>query len=262
MQGGQNRQPLGYTIVEVLIVLAVSSFMFVIAANFINGKQARTAFTQGSNDVASNLQSVLDQVTDGHFSDVPITCTNTGSTLTIINNPSPSQGTNQDCVFLGKLLHFYAAGGSDRNDYEVYSLAAARDSKNPVGSNTLIQNVSQLTTQGAVSQNLFVQTMDVVDTAGSHHHNAFNIGFAQGLGTADALAPDTYKSGAQNVNLIYFSGAWGVNGVGSTYIQPAKSATICVTDSNRSADVFIGGTSNNSNELSIRVKQLGAVTCP
>ena len=59
MLGGRNRhskQPFGYTIVEVMIVLAVSSAMFLIAANFINGKQERTAFSQGSNEMVSQLQ--------------------------------------------------------------------------------------------------------------------------------------------------------------------------------------------------------------
>ncbi len=76
MPGGRNRQSLGYTIVEVLVVLAVSSFMFVIAANFINGRQERASFASGSNDLASALRNVLNQVADGHYSDVPMTCTN------------------------------------------------------------------------------------------------------------------------------------------------------------------------------------------
>lgn len=258
MQGGQKRQPLGYTIVEVLIVLAVSSFMFLIAANFINGKQEKTAFTEGTNDMVSNLQKVLEDVTDGHYSDIPLTCTVSGDALRIVTGGT-GQGTNKDCVFLGKLVHFYSASGGPNVNYDVYSLAAARAISGSLP-NAQVASVPDLTTTSTINQNLEVKSMKV-DTGHGIDGDAFSIGFAQSLGTMDDIAPDTYESGSQTVGLIYFSGGWGVNSVAGTYVQPAKSATLCITDGTRQARIFVGGDSNNSNDLSISVKQLGKGNC-
>ena len=68
MNGG--KRPLGYTIIEVMIVLAVSGVMFIIAASFISGKQESTAFTEGANEFASQLQQTIAEVADGQYSDV------------------------------------------------------------------------------------------------------------------------------------------------------------------------------------------------
>lgn len=266
MQGGQNKQSLGYTIVEVLIVLAVSSFMFVIAANFINGRQERAAFAEGSNDLASALSSLLDQVVDGHYSDIPLTCTPSGGGLDVnYGAVGTQQGTHEDCVFLGKVMRFYdgsAGTGDPRPYYQVYSLAAARDATGDLP-NATVANIPPLKKEGRINQNLSVDKLDVEDADGSHSTDVFNFGFAQGLGTIDTLSPDVYKSGSQNIGLIYFSGhAWGDDDVGGMYIRPAKSVEFCLTDGTRSANFYIGGTSANSNELSVRVKQLGVAICP
>jgi prepilin-type N-terminal cleavage/methylation domain-containing protein len=273
MQGGENRQPLGYTIVEVLIVLAISAVMFVIAANFINGKQERTAFIQGVNEMASRLQDTVDQVTNGHYSDVPISCSAPGGPLDI-NVSSPQQGKNQECVFLGKIVHFYANGTTFPQNYETISLADSRSAKSGANWNDSATGIQTLTTQGTIPQNLEVHSMTITPSSGPPSPSdgtVYNIGFAQGLGTADALSPDTYQSGSQTINLIYASsvlnqssavGAGNEKSITGAVLQIAQSATICLSDGNRSANIFIGGVSNNSNQLSIRVEQLGTAPCP
>lgn len=273
MLGGKNKQqhrPLGYTIVEVMIVLAVSGMMFVIAANFINGKQERAAFTQGSNDTGSVLQAIVGDITDGHYSDVPLQCNISGTTLTANTGAGGDQGQNQNCVFLGKIVRFYAPGGGvDKTNYGVYSIAAARSITD--FPNDLVGAIGGLTTNSVIPQSLFVKDMTVVDTASPPvtHPGVFNIGFAQGVGSTDGVG--VYLSGAQQpVQLVYADVAGGdVSAVGvGTDIQPAKSATICLTDGTRYALVLIGGavvggsaSSNNNNQLSISVQQLGTTVC-
>jgi prepilin-type N-terminal cleavage/methylation domain-containing protein len=130
MKGGKNRHSDGYTILEVMIVLAISALLFLMAASFINGKQSSTSFTTGVAQFSSNLQGVLDQVTNGQYSDVPLQCTYSGSGLNITTKPSdtgdvsPDQGTNPQCVFLGKMVHF--TGDLPTTGYTVYSIAGAR----------------------------------------------------------------------------------------------------------------------------------------
>ena len=285
MLGGKNkqtRQPLGYTIVEVMIVLAVSGIMFLIAAQFINGKQEKAAFTQGSNDMASKLQQVVQDVTDGHYSDVPLTCTVSGSgvgaTISVTTTSSGEQGTASDCVFLGKIVSFYdTSGGTNRNNYSIFSIAAARNITSIP--NNLIAAVGgspSLTTQSVTPQNLYVKKMTIVDaSSGSpsvNPSNTYNIGFLQGLGNVDKNT-GSYLTGAQQpVQLVYADTTHNKMGdesyIAGTTIRLAKNATICVSDGARNADIFIGGStspqqasSNNNNELNISVQQLGTAPC-
>src|SRR5579884_2456783 len=133
MKGGKNKKPAGYTIVEVMIVLAVSGMMFVIAALFIQGKQEKASFTAGINQMASQIQTTIEQVTDGQYSDITVPC-NFTTTTTIGGSGSPvQQGNNPNCVFLGKLVHFL--GGSSVQ-YEVVSVVGGRIdiSGNPITS--------------------------------------------------------------------------------------------------------------------------------
>ncbi|HSW85616.1 MAG TPA: type II secretion system protein [Candidatus Saccharimonadales bacterium] len=124
----------GYTIIEVMIVLAISGVMFLIASTFINGKQEKASFTQGVQDMASNIQNVIEQVQDGQYSDIPVNCKyNPYTTLFPTNTThqtgvSNGQGTNTKCVFLGKLLDF----GHDSSvptpvfTYKIYTLVGGR----------------------------------------------------------------------------------------------------------------------------------------
>jgi hypothetical protein len=110
MRGGTNSR--GYTIVEVMIFVAISGFMFLLAAGFITNKQSTVEFKQGMNTLRTDMAQILDNVSDGYFpAGVNMTCTAGGGT----GNPAPTitattaaasnvQGTNQGCVFMGKYL--------------------------------------------------------------------------------------------------------------------------------------------------------------
>ncbi|HET7060452.1 MAG TPA: prepilin-type N-terminal cleavage/methylation domain-containing protein [Candidatus Saccharimonadales bacterium] len=273
MLGGKNkqhRQPLGYTIVEVMIVLAVSGMMFLIAANFINGKQERAAFTQGSNDTVSKLQGVVEDITDGHYSDVPIQCVVPADNSRLELNPSANdvQGQNPDCVFLGKIMRFYAPdAGGNKTNYSLYSIAAARQITG--FPDNLVGAIPNLTIQSVIPQSLYVKDMTVTDTGTppGTHSNVFNIGFAQGIGNVSGEG--VYLTGAQQpVRLIYANTTSGnESNIAGLTIQSAKSATICLTDGTRYAQILIGavvggaGNSNNDNQLNISAQQLGTNPC-
>jgi hypothetical protein len=269
MLGGKNkqyRQPLGYTIIEVMIVLAVSGFMFIIAANFINGKQEKAAFTQGSNDTVSRLDKIVEEVTDGHYSDVPLQCSVVGSTLSVGTSGVGAQGQNPNCVFLGKIVRFYNAGSGHRDHYGAYSIAAVRGITD--FPDDLVGAISGLTTQSIVPQNLYVKSMAVKDSGGGTHGNVYNIGFLQGIGNVDGAG--VYLSGDQQpVQLAFANTSSGSeSAIAGMTVQPAKSASICLTDGTRYANILIGGavssrtySNNNNNQLSISVEQWGTTPC-
>jgi prepilin-type N-terminal cleavage/methylation domain-containing protein len=105
----------GFTIVETLIVLAVSGVMFIAIATAIAGRQRDTEFSQSVQSIKSQVQQFISEVNTGSFtnSGTDFTCQVTSGTLTITAPPSGTpidQGANQGCIFVGKVLHFTNTG--------------------------------------------------------------------------------------------------------------------------------------------------------
>jgi prepilin-type N-terminal cleavage/methylation domain-containing protein len=132
MKGGKNRQPLGYTIIEVMIVLAISGVMFLIASQFINGKQEKTSFNEGVHDMASQIQDIIEQVTDGRYSDIPLACKADDPVQTSGAFGTDNQGNQQDCVFAGKAIVLQTGG----TNYRIFTDVMCRTNINLSCGNT------------------------------------------------------------------------------------------------------------------------------
>lgn len=121
----------GYTIIEVMIVLAVTTTMFVAIAATFRGRQAAAEFTQGVRGYETMLQDIMSDVVNGTYS--PIECTSDAAT------GSPQFGAGgQDgrCVFLGKAIAngLYQSGAltnNPRSSY-VYTIVGRRYMPNSV----------------------------------------------------------------------------------------------------------------------------------
>lgn len=105
--GGYDRVASGFTIVEVMIVLAVSSLMVISAAALINGRQSRTEFTTGIHDEQQHIQQIINETADGYYPNSHnFSCSGSASGPVTFNAGSNAQGTNSGCIFLGKALQF------------------------------------------------------------------------------------------------------------------------------------------------------------
>jgi Tfp pilus assembly protein PilE len=110
----------GYTLIEVMIFLAVSSVLLAVTVVAIRGQQAHTEFTSGVNDLNTKMQQWIDQVANGlsgSTADI-----NTSDYNCVVPNPSDNnslpqldkvaagsgtaRGANPQCVFLGKAVEF------------------------------------------------------------------------------------------------------------------------------------------------------------
>lgn len=114
----------GYTIVEVMIFLAVSSFMFVIAAAFVSGKQGQAEFKQGVNDLASQLETTINNVADGYYPAVGfVNCNASSASLvySFVSQSSTSEGGNIGCVYMGQAIQFNSSP-SDPSVYSIYTV--------------------------------------------------------------------------------------------------------------------------------------------
>jgi len=244
MNGGK-RPAFGYTIIEVLIVLAVSGVLFGVAATAVSGKQQKTAFRTGVYEMAARVQGIIDDVTNGKYSDIPLTCT--GNPPTITTAASDQQGKNRGCVFLGKAVFFPATA---KSTYQVYSVAGNRLNGSGKPATTIAE--AQPTAIGALTvKEIVPQNLDVfwVEINGSDA-NARAFGFMQGLGQTNA-AGDTYSSGADTLDMFYTPTGDPVD------IVLISSAAICLTDDREYAVLTLG--QDSESQLSVKTKMLGSV---
>ncbi len=114
----------GFTIVETLIVLAVTSLLFVSVALLINGRQNRTNFLVGVRSLQQQFQQIINETESGYYpNNGNFSCSVAGPPLSITSGTTP-QGKNQDCIFAGKTI---VVGGTNHTDnYSVYPLAGRR----------------------------------------------------------------------------------------------------------------------------------------
>lgn len=116
----------GYTIIEVMIFLAITAGMSVIAFTAFSGQQQRTQFAQAVRGTESQVQDWINDVNTGYFPSTRVSCTSTvGSqpNVSSAGGSNPTQGTNEACIFVGKVVRF-------ENDRQIVldSLAGNRQS--------------------------------------------------------------------------------------------------------------------------------------
>lgn len=103
----------GYTLLEVMIFLAISGLLLFATILAVGGQQAHTEFRNSMNDINTKIQSWIDQVGNGYTSNgseasvAGFRCEAPGNAAPLLlANAGRERGTNPDCVFLGKVLHF------------------------------------------------------------------------------------------------------------------------------------------------------------
>jgi len=218
MRGGKHKT--GYTITEVLIVLAISSAMFIAANAFLSGRVAETSFRTGVNEMASRIQDVINQVSSGQFSDRPLNCSidSFGAINPAIG--TSEQGTKKDCIYLGKKIKF----SSSDPKYIIATLAGKRLDGVQLSSIGL-KEVSGIETSNVISGGLY-PTADQT------------FGFV--LNPDGSLGESSLS--AQNILLID-----GSNNI----INDTTGLSVCLTNGSRSAKVTIG---DNKNVLGVSTK--------
>jgi prepilin-type N-terminal cleavage/methylation domain-containing protein len=105
-----KRKQKGYTIIEVMIVLSISTLLFAGAVAGYAHQNSKTQFTNGVRDMENKIQDILNDVSTGFYPQANnFSCVRSGSPavpeiLDEADAPGAEQGTNQDCIFLGKAV--------------------------------------------------------------------------------------------------------------------------------------------------------------
>lgn len=267
----------GFTLVETLVVLAVTGFLFVIAAVVISGRQSKTEFSTGARDLQSRLQQVVNEVSSGFYpNNSSIKCVASGGVPVITTGGSPiGQGTNKDCIFLGKVIQFNA-DNLNPEQFDIYSVVGLRETS--PGSGTLTTTVAQakprlITFNGSydmVPMPFGMKTVSVQDKTNNASVGA--VAFLGSLGSLDVQGP------SQQVNVIAVSGTspgttmipGGINTIQTnlptsalspTWTNPSKGVQWCVASgsTNQLAVYTIGG---QGRQLTVGLAIKNGSVCP
>jgi len=124
MKGGDKRSQ-GFTIIEVMIVLAITALLLLGAIVLVAGRQNETEFTVAMQEIQSEIQQEISLVTVGNYTDTNnVNCMASaiaGTPPVVFFGPG-SRGANQDCVYLGTALHFYGGPGGTNPNINYYSV--------------------------------------------------------------------------------------------------------------------------------------------
>jgi hypothetical protein len=122
----------GYTLLEVMLFLAISTVLFAISGVVLQGQGARTEFIASMNDVNSKMQQWIDEVNNGYSGSTANSSSAVGNyncDLDVSDNPQLSFpggpgpgagkaiGTNLNCVFLGKAIMVNDEVGAGPKDF-------------------------------------------------------------------------------------------------------------------------------------------------
>lgn len=115
------RRAAGFTIVELMLFLAITGLLFLIGFWGTSFQVRNVRFTDGIRDLDSYLQGQYNLVSTGaNPRALNATCINNGTSLSFAttNTPPATAGTQDQCVLLGKVIKFNPGSG-DVNTYYV-----------------------------------------------------------------------------------------------------------------------------------------------
>jgi hypothetical protein len=114
----------GYTVVETLIFLAVSSFIFISAVVLINGRQARAEFQSGVRNFESQLLDMANDVATGYYRSTGTTkkCDASG----YFTGGDVPLGMNENCIFIGTVIKLGSGGAAGNEEFVQLTMAGLR----------------------------------------------------------------------------------------------------------------------------------------
>jgi prepilin-type N-terminal cleavage/methylation domain-containing protein len=125
---GGIKRPHGFTIVEIMIVLAVSGLLLISAFLLVSGKQQNTEFDLAIREIQSEIQQDIGNVTNGFYPNSNnVSCTSSSNSAPNITSSSTQSGTNLGCTFIGVALNFLNPSASTNPFQYAYYTVVGRE---------------------------------------------------------------------------------------------------------------------------------------
>ena len=261
----------GFTIVETLIVIAVTSFLLSSAILLVAGQQRKVEFTQSAQEIRSAIEQVITETGAGFYPNSGnVRCTVSGTTLSITNTAGTAQGSNTGCIFLGKVMQFGVAG-TDPQQYITHIVAGLQDNTGTLASaKPMTVDINGTRATGSLRGGLQAVSMKYV--IGATKTDIGAVAFLNGLGSYSggqlvsgsqqmALVPVTASGTVPNTNQATVVGAIDSQlRNADSLINPSGGVEICFKSggTKQSALVTIG---SNGRNLSAKLDIKSTVDC-
>ena len=214
MKGGYKKTPHwhGFTIIEVMVFLAVSGMTFLIAANFINGKESQAEYYQGMNQALADIRTNINNVSNGNY---PLPYNSGLSCAVNTNGPSIQISTTGSsatagCTLIGEGLA--PEVGTNSSDYATFTLAGCQFYDPALnGCSNSINNVP-MTVQQEMPQVVTPLTKTDIWPGGVIVTKMFSIingnwspiGLVGFFASLPSVNGNVYQSGSQPVSMVVF----------------------------------------------------------
>lgn len=277
----------GFTIVEVMVVLVVTGALFASAATLISGRQNKTQFTIAINDTKAQMQQFISDVSTGFYpSTNDINCSLDAATSTPkFTAGTNTQGTNQDCTFMGKAVEF-GVTSTTPEQFWVFSLAGLRQKTvagvssdvqtiaeaspkvmavnlaNPNGSATAQRNLQNGLTTGKMTYTNAGVTKDIVAIAFVSDLGQNSTGLVSGAQAVN-IVPIVSTGGQSVPNTSPASTATSINAnIATAPVNPDGGVSVCFVSgtTNQTGILTIGGSNQRQNSVTLSIRS--TKTCP
>ena len=203
----------GFTILETMIVMIVTSVMLVSTMATFSGQHKKTQFAQALRDLESKFDDIANDVSTGYFPNSnSISCSAVGVSEPNISAVSTEQGANYDCIFLGKAVVLHD-GGSDNFSLQIYPIVGNRNAGSLSGAtfgSTRPKAVGQLVEEKSLLYGTRIKSIQRVVSGASLNGSGALIVIASTPNGTGATLGGGFNSGLQRIN-AYSSGSGGVS---------------------------------------------------
>ena len=282
MRRGLNSQ--AYTIVEVMIFLAISSALLIIALLFVGGQQRKTEFYQSIHDIEQQINDVMNNASTGYYAKTTnFKCFIDVSGDLVFDTTDQSQGTNQGCIFIGRAIQF-GVGGSNGSGFNVYNLVGKQYSSGTTEINSLAEArpmaLASSTSHSTIPDNTESRTLKYGLKVNKIKYN----GTSSDTGAVSFITDfslsalgGALNSGSRTIKLYAISGSTAINQPkdtivdaidtsspsplgGADYFVEATDVTICFASggTNQSGQITIG---SENRQLSTKLDIYNNQTC-
>lgn len=259
MKGGSTAG--GFTIVETLVVLAISGGMVLAIIFLVSGQQAKTQFQQAINTVSQQLQQTIDDVANGYYPTSNIQCS-AGAGGPSITRGNSSLGTNDACVLVGKAIQFDTK--PDPQQYIAYSMVGLRTNSaaSPLaiatGTTSINSNVPGNSVKTSLANGLNLvyayptANLNFTEAFAVMSSNVFNSG-----GLTDISGSQQVSLYAVNLTKANSADTSNVDAIdNSSNYTPVSGFSICLASgtTNQSGLITVGGSNNRKLSVVLTIK--------
>jgi prepilin-type N-terminal cleavage/methylation domain-containing protein len=273
MKGGKKAH--GFTIVETLVVIAITGVLFSAIVVTLSGRQSKTEFTQAIQEIQSQIQQTIDDVGTGYYPNGKnFQCTASLAGPQFTSSATTDQGANAGCVFLGKAIQLGVPRAGGLENFNIFTIAGLQ--RTPDGKE--VQSYSDakptpisppITSIDATEKKQLLYGLTTLKaTYGSSDTSVGTIAFVNSLASYnDSLV----VSGSQQVQVIPIrTSALGSNQqnaasavqsqLANSDVNPSGGVKICFVSggTDQSGLITIGG---NGRQASVTLNIKGNKTC-